>query len=164
MKKHGFIGLVFCVALFTGCQNAEAPKMTESEKQDVAQSVVDQADGNAILGEVSGDIELEGTWQDEISERATMSAARNADGSYDIEVSWANSADETASWRIHGTYDSVAGMLGYGDGEYVVRMLEYGKEIVSGPEVTAGVFTKSGEKLIWIDSKVENEAVFSKVE
>ena len=136
----------------------ETVEQAESEVQAVEDSIQ-----NEILSDFTGKMDLAGSWQDEISKRATMDVTANEDGSYDIVINWAGSATEKAVWQIHGTYDEVSGMLSYEDGQYSIHTWdENDNETVSDEEVTKGAFMKEGEKLRWQDSKNSEDGVFVK--
>lgn len=136
----------------------ETVEQAESEVQAVEDSIQ-----NEILSDFTGKMDLAGSWQDEISKRATMDVTANEDGSYDIVINWAGSATEKAVWQIHGTYDEVSGMLSYEDGQYSIHTWdENDNETVSDEEVTKGAFMKEGEKLRWQDSKNSEDGLFVK--
>ena len=108
-------------------------------------------------------MDLSGSWDDEVSKRASMDVTKNEDGSYDIMVHWGGSATETAIWEIHGEYDPVSGMLSYDDGNYSIHTFDdKGNETISGEEKTSGAFMKEGDKLRWQDSKNADAGLFSK--
>lgn len=137
----------------------ETVEQAESEVQAVEDSI-----RNEVLADFTGKMDLAGSWQDEVSKRATMDVTANEDGSYDIVVNWGGSATEKAVWQIHGTYDEVSGMLSYEDGRYSIHTWdENDNETVSDEEVTKGAFMKEGEKLRWQDSKNSEDGVFVKM-
>ena len=98
--------------------------------------------------------DLSGSWQDEISQRASMDVTRSGDGSYTLFVHWGSSATEASIWEIVGTFDE-SGTLTYEDGKYgVCTFDESGSETVSDEETTQGSFTLENGKLRWQDSQV----------
>ena len=136
----------------------ETVEQAESEVQAVEDSIQ-----NEVLSDFTGKMDLAGSWQDEVSKRATMDVTANEDGSYDIVINWGGSATEKAVWQIHGTYDEVSGMLSYEDGQYSIHTWdENNNETVSEEAVTKGVLMKEGEKLRWQDSKNSEDGVFVK--
>ena len=140
----------------------EAQETVEQAESDV--QAVEDSIQNEVLADFTGKMDLAGSWQDEVSKRATMDVTANEDGSYDIVINWAGSATEKAVWQIHGTYDEVSGMLSYEDGKYTVHTWdEKNNETVSGEEITKGVLMKEGEKLRWQDSKNSEDGVFVKM-
>ena len=145
---------------------AEAAEAAEKEVEAAEKEVEAAAEqGEEILQEFTGEMDLAGQWEDEVSQRASMDVTANEDGSYNILVHWGGSATETAIWEIHGTYDPVSGMLSYEDGAYSIHTVgEDGKETVSGEETTKGTFMKEGDKLRWSDSKNSDDGLFVKAE
>ena len=136
----------------------ETVTQAESEVQGVEQKT------DELLADFTGKMDLTGSWNDEVSKRATMDVTANEDGSYDIVINWGGSATEKAVWQIHGTYDEVSGMLSYEDGRYSIHTWdENDNETVSDEEVTKGAFMKEGEKLRWQDSKNSEDGVFVKM-
>ena len=110
-------------------------------------------------------MDLEGEWQDEVSQRATMDVTQDKDGTVKLVVHWASSATEASIWEITGTWDADGGMLSYDNGKYYVLTVdEDGKDTVSGKKTTKGAFLKEGKKLRWQDSLNEDDAVFVKPE
>ena len=121
-----------------------------------AESMVDD-----LLGDYTGEMDLSGSWQDEISQRATMEVTANDDGSYDILVNWGDSADKTLTWQIHGEYDPAGGMLGYEDAvSYYLVLDDSGKEKMTEQQTSHGAIMKEGDKLRWKDSRGDTECVF----
>lgn len=134
------------------------------EAENEAMTQAEEAE-EEILQEFAGEMDLSGSWDDEVSKRASMDVTRNEDGSYNILVHWGGSATETAIWEIHGVYDETSGMLTYDDGEYSIHTFtEDNQETVSGQETTKGSFMKEGEKLRWSDSKNSEDGIFVKVQ
>jgi hypothetical protein len=168
------LALVLSVSVLAAC-TTEQPEQEPAEQsvqeavdqpEDTAQDALEEADAvkEEVLENVAGAMDLTGSWEDEISQRAHMDVTKNADGSYNIVVSWGSSAWESAVWNIHGTYDETSGMLSYSDGAYSIHTWdEDGVETVSGEETTKGAFMKEGEKLRWQDSKNSDSGLFSKV-
>lgn len=141
-----------------------------NEAADQASEAAEQAmnEANQLLKEFQEsaveDVDLSGSWQDEISQRASMDVTKNDDGSYDILVHWGGSASETAIWEIHGTYDGAAGELLYNDGKYSIHTFdEDGTETISSEETTNGGFIMEDGKLRWKDSMNDSEGLFTKM-
>jgi len=117
-----------------------------------------------ILADYTGEIDLNGSWQDEVSQRATMDIEQAGTGTCHILIHWAGSAKEAAIWEISGTYDETAGMISYENGNYSVHTWDDNdEETISGLDVTKGALMKEGEKIRWSDSKNEDDCVFIKV-
>ena len=159
----------------TASDPVEVVENAENESQaltEEAQGAMEQAESEVeaaeqkkeeVLADFTGEMDLAGSWNDEVSKRATMDVTANEDGSYDIVINWAGSATEKAVWQIHGTYDEVSGMLSYEDGQYSIHTWdENDNETVSDEAVTKGAFMKEGEKLRWQDSKNSEDGVFVK--
>lgn len=120
-------------------------------------------DWKTIYGDGVERFYLSGSWQDEVSQRASMDVTKNSDGSYDIMVHWGASAWESAIWEIHGTYDEASGTLSYQDGKYYVHAVdENDQETIYGEETTTGAFIREDGKLRWKDSKNSEEGLFVK--
>ena len=181
MKKKLFIltTLIISVYAMTACgkgkteapaapQEAvqEAAKETEAAQEAAEETVketVEATEPENLLGDFVGDMDLSGSWDDEVSKRASMDVTKNEDGSYNILVHWGGSATETAIWSIHGEYNPTSGMLSYEDGVYSIHTFDdKGNETVSGEEKTKGAFMKEGDKLRWQDSKNTEDGLFSK--
>ena len=156
------------VAEQTEDQEDQAQALAEEAQETVEHAesevhAVEDSIQNEVLADFTGKMDLAGSWQDEVSKRATMDVTANEDGSYDIVVNWGGSATEKAVWQIHGTYDEVSGMLSYEDGRYSIHTWdENDNETVSDEEVTKGAFMKEGEKLRWQDSKNSEDGLFVK--
>ena len=117
-----------------------------------------------VLAEYTGNLDIAGSWQDEVSKRATMEVQEMDDGTCLVSISWGGSATESAEWVINGKYDPVSGMLSYTDGAYAIYTWDaQGNGSVSDEEVTKGALMMEGEKLRWQDSKLEKDAVFVKL-
>ena len=157
------------VAEQTEDQEDQAQALAEEAQETVEQAesevqVVEDSIQNEVLADFTGKMDLAGSWQDEVSKRATMDVTANEDGSYDIVINWGGSATEKAVWQIHGTYDEVSGMLSYEDGRYSIHTWdENDNETVYDEDGTKGAFMKEGEKLRWQDSKNSEDGVFVKM-
>ena len=178
MRKYDVrkIAVMTCAAVLaafslTACGSRKTDEVTPEE-------IIEQAESadSAIVAEVEeietealqdfvGEMDLTGSWENEISMRAGMDVVKNEDGSYDIHVHWGGSATETAIWEIHGTYDETSGMLSYEDGAYSIHTWdENNNETVHDEETTKGAFMKEGDKLRWQDSKNTEDGLFVKVD
>ena len=165
--------LVFALA---ACKKAapQEQELSEEEKSSIVASVEDQQQNilddatklsEELLDTFAGDMDLEGEWQDEVSQRATMDVTQDKDGTVKLVVHWASSATEASIWEITGTWDADGGILSYDNGKYYVLTVdEDGKDTVSGKKTTKGAFLKEGKKLRWQDSLNEDDAVFVKPE
>ena len=118
-KTFSILALVTGAAvMMTACSSGGAAQPAESNTAEAAEGAQAEADQAAadltaaeaeVLDEIAGPLDLSGSWEDEVSKRAVMSAARKKDGSYVITVSWGGSATEAAVWEIEGNYDEASG-------------------------------------------------------
>lgn len=171
MKKNlaVMLAVVTSALMITACGGKQENTTSGSTPADVvsASEAVSEVENttDAILEDFTGEMDLSGSWQDEISQRATMDATKNEDGTYTILVHWGGSATEAAIWEITGTYDETSGMLSYDNGSYSIHTFDdENNDTISDEETTSGAFMKEGEKLRWQDSKNSEDALFTKVE
>ena len=182
MKNKWLIAgaLVLSMLAFTACgrekeesfEEIDPEAVVEEAKQEVeetsekTQKEVEAADAMAeeFLSDFTDEMNLTGSWQDEVSQRATMDIEKALTGTYHILIHWASGAKETSIWEISGTYDETAGMISYENGNYSVHTWDDNdEETISGLDVTKGALMKEGEKIRWSDSKNEDDCVFIKV-
>ena len=105
-----------------------------------------------------------GSWQDEISRRASMDVTQDG-GRVEILVHWGGSATEAASWQISGEYDPETGALTYRDAKYsVIAWDENGNDTIIEEKTSSGAFTWEDGKLRWKDSLNEGEGLFVKLD
>jgi len=104
-----------------------------------------------------------GTWQDEVSQCASMDATQDGDH-VEILVHWGGSATEAASWEISGDYDPETGALAYEDARFTVTEWDDdGNDTVIEEKTSNGMFVWEGDKLRWTDSLNESEGLFVKL-
>ena len=161
--------LILSMLTFTACGKKKEESFEEVDPEAVveeAQKEVEEADAkkDEFLADFTGEMDLTGSWQDEVSQRATMDVEKFETGTYHILVHWSSGAKEASIWEISGTYDETSGMLSYENGNYTVHTWdENDKETISDEEVTKGTLMKEGDKLRWSDSKNEEDGLFVKV-
>ena len=172
--------LVLSMLAFTACgrkkeesfEEIDPEAVVEEAKQEVeetsekTQKEVEAADAMAeeFLSDFTDEMNLTGSWQDEVSQRATMDIEKALTGTYHILIHWASGAKENSIWEISGTYDETTGMISYENGNYSVHTWDDNdEETISGLDVTKGALMKEGEKIRWSDSKNEDDCVFIKV-
>jgi hypothetical protein len=161
--------LILSMLTFTACGKKKEESFEEVDPEAVveeAQKEVEEADAkkDEFLADFTGEMDLTGSWQDEVSQRATMDVEKAETGTYHILIHWASGAKEVSTWEISGTYDETSGMLSYENGNYTVHTWdENDKETISDEEVTKGTLMKEGDKLRWSDSKNEEDGLFVKV-
>lgn len=162
--KHLVTGvLIMSMLAFAACgkKQEDAANTVETAKEAVSEAVDKQEE---LLKDFTGEMDLTGSWQDEVSQRATMEIEKAETGTYHIMIHWSSGAKEASTWEISGTYDEKSGMLSYQDGEYCVHTWDdQDKETISGEEITQGALLKEGDKLRWQDSKNSTDAVFVKI-
>ena len=171
MKQKWLIigALIVCILALAGCGKKKEESFEEADPQaivDEAQKEVEEADAKAeeFLEDFTGEMDLTGSWQDEVSQRATMDVEKFETGTYYIHIHWSSGASEESLWEITGTYDETSGMLSYENGGYTVHTWdENDNETISEEGVTKGVLMKEGDKLRWSDSKNEEDCLFVKV-
>lgn len=144
----------------------ETGEMTEEEQDAMGRELEEQTDQmvddllsnaldmeNGFLDEFSGEMDLEGSWEDETSRRAMMDISMNEDGSCTAIIYWGGSAFETAVWEITGTYDPASGSLSYDSARHYCHVAkEDGTDEEVDETTTDGVLSKEGDKLLWQDS------------
>ena len=161
--------LILSMLTFTACGKKKEESFEEVDPEAVveeAQKEVEEADAkkDEFLADFTGEMDLTGSWQDEVSQRATMDVEKAETGTYHILIHWASGAKEASTWEISGTYDETSGMLSYENGNYTVHTWdENDKETISDEEVTKGTLMKEGDKLRWSDSKNAEDGLFVKV-
>ena len=161
--------LILSMLTFTACGKKKEESFEEVDPEAVveeAQKEVEEADAkkDEFLADFTGEMDLTGSWQDEVSQRATMDVEKAETGTYHILIHWASGAKEASTWEISGTYDETSGMLSYENGNYTVHTWdENDNETISEEGVTKGVLMKEGDKLRWSDSKNEEDCLFVKV-
>ena len=161
--------LVLSVMAFSACGKKKEENFEEVDPQavvDEVQKEVEEADAkkDEFLEDFTGEMDLTGSWQDEVSQRATMDVEKAETGTYHILIHWASGAKEASTWEISGTYDETSGMLSYENGGYTVHTWdENDNETISEEDVTKGALMKEGDKIRWSDSKNEEDCVFVKV-
>lgn len=161
--------LILSMLTFTACGKKKEESFEEVDPEAVveeAQKEVEEADAkkDEFLADFTGEMDLTGSWQDEVSQRATMDVEKSETGTYHILIHWASGAKEASTWEISGTYDETSGMLSYENGNYTVHTWdENDNETISEEEVTKGTLMKEGDKLRWSDSKIEEDGLFVKV-
>jgi len=161
--------LILSMLTFTACGKKKEESFEEVDPEaavEEAQKEVEEADAkkDEFLADFTGEMDLTGSWQDEVSQRATMDVEKAETGTYHILIHWASGAKEASTWEISGTYDETSGMLSYENGNYTVHTWdENDKETISDEEVTKGTLMKEGDKLRWSDSKIEEDGLFVKV-
>ena len=127
MKKKLFIltTLIISVYAMTACggkqetpaapQEAvqEAAKEAEAAQQAAEETVKEAAEAaepENLLGDFVGDMDLSGSWEDEVSKRASMDVTKNEDGSYSIHT-----VDDKGNETISGEEKTSGAFMKEGD-------------------------------------------------
>ena len=55
-----------------------------NEETEAVQEVIEQTEADSVLEDFTGDMDLSGSWDDEVSKRASMDVTKNEDGSYTL--------------------------------------------------------------------------------
>ena len=118
-----------------------------------ATSILPDTETPSTISVVSG---YNGTWQDEVSKRATMTVDENGDGTYSIEITWGNGAASSEVWTMTAI-DMGNGTWMYRDCSHVTE--NWLSEEISNSETVAengtGFFdvveTGNTVKLVWTD-------------
>ncbi|MBR1708601.1 MAG: hypothetical protein IJ719_07230 [Clostridia bacterium] len=119
--------------------------------------------GAAEQGSGERMISYAGSWEDEVSKRASMDATQ--DGTHvEILVHWGGSAFSAATWQISGEMDPMTGNLTYSSSKYTISEWdEEGNETIIDEQTSSGAFLWQGEKLRWQDSLNTDEGLFVKL-
>ena len=110
--------------------------------------------------------DLAGDYQDEISQRATLTLEKTDEENYSIGINWSVSSFEGVYWTMTGQFDGET--LSYSDGEcHYYKMDENGE--TETDEVTesglSGSFKLTDEgKLEWTGATEDETGVFVKIE
>lgn len=108
---------------------------------------------------------IEGEYQDEVSQRAMLTMTKTEGNAYDFVISWSSSATETTTWEGSGEFDGEK--LEYTDG--VCETTTYDDNGVAsesvGGDPVSGTFTLTDEgKLEWVGVNDGETGTFVKLE
>ena len=108
---------------------------------------------------------IEGEYQDEVSQRAMLTMTKTEGNAYDFVISWSSSATETTTWEGSGEFDGKK--LEYTDG--VCETVVYDENGVAtesmGGDPVSGTFTLTDEgKLEWVGVNDGETGTFVKLE
>lgn len=95
--------------------------------------------------------ELEGVYDDVVSQRASAEVKRNDDGTYYIQIFWGSSAFESYIWSMNASYEASSNRLVYNDCKEIIQTYSE-DDGTSSEEVYAngeGFFEIDGTKLKW---------------
>lgn len=89
-------------------KQTEEQQKEEEEKKDAEEDLL-----KAVVP--PEDFELAGEYQDETSQRATMTITPDGEDHYQVEISWGDSDTQTTVWAFEGDFDREGGLLSYKD-------------------------------------------------
>jgi len=106
-------------------------------------------------------LQLAGSWQDSVSQRATMDITPLGGDDYAVLISWSSSASETTSWTFSGHFDQATKRLDYTDATKTnLVFADDGTEETStvvGQNGTGALIYEDG-KLRWQDDEQEADS------
>jgi len=160
MKKT-VTALTLSAILLAGCSSSASPSAvntpvpgTDSLKPDGTTTTEQE-----LIHQVSGDMQLVGTWLDKEDSRIILSIIESEKNVYELAVSWPKSDSESEEWFMHGSYDPSSGMLSYSDGLHQIN----GEAVKDENHTGTGTFMKEGpDTLRWKDDPTGNERVFER--
>ena len=96
--------LILSMLTFTACGKKKEESFEEVDPEAVveeAQKEVEEADAkkDEFLADFTGEMDLTGSWQDEVSQRATMDVEKAETGTYHILIHWASGASAEPMMR-----------------------------------------------------------------
>ena len=102
----------------------------------------------------------EGRWADEIAGRCVITFEVREPGSYNVDVSWSNSAFETARWKMTGNA-TANNSLNYTDGHYWLESYTSETDFVMSDEVftQTGTFSLQDGKLNWFNDQTGEHTI-----
>ena len=126
--RNRFIAILIAAGLLlalTACHKTENVEVTTTaavvtelpdEETTAAEDTTkdsEQTSKTASTTVVKNQISLTGTWNDRVSQRATMEVRGGKDQSYQIHIHWGSTAFETDDWTMTGTFNDSTGELTY---------------------------------------------------
>ena len=166
------LALIMSLGLLAACggkgaqSTAENPAASAQEQAEPAsEAPVEEADGLTVYDFV-------GDWQDEISQRASMTilaAGYDEYGDAHVRIHWGNSAFDAVVWDLYAAFDEASGRLYYANGsKELVSFPDGGEEQVELlADDAEGTFTFDADgKLVWNDTAggESNEGLFVRIE
>lgn len=161
MKRFTALLLITLLALtMTSCRininlNKQAEEPEQEEEQQIPEDPEDTAEDVLKAVVPPDDFDLVGEYQDETSQRATMTVTPDGEDHYQVEIVWGGSATEMAVWTFEGDFDYASGMLTYDNGRKVIDDFKedgsQSEEVVY--EGSKGALMYYDEGLHWQDDK-----------
>lgn len=129
------------VEVSTTAAVTEEVETTAEEETTEAEETSKTADKTVI----KNDVNLVGTWDDKMSQRATMEIRGGTGKTYQIHVHWSSTAFEADNWTMTGTFNDTTGELTYKDCKRVTTTLNE----ADGPEEEEVHYTNGTGKFIY---------------
>ena len=107
--------MVLALAACHKTENVEvsttAPVVTEEVETTAAEetSEAEEESKTADKTVIKNDVNLVGTWDDKMSQRATMEIRGGKGKTYQIHVHWGSTAFESDNWTMTGTFNDTTG-------------------------------------------------------
>lgn len=152
------LALTLVLAL-TACQKTEDVTISTTEPVVTAapstteKSKTEKTDKSAGTTVIKNDIKLTGTWDDRISQRATMEVRGGKDQKYQIHVHWGSTAFESEDWTMTGTFNDSTGELTYKNCTRKTITLEG-----EGPETETVKYTDGTGKFLYKNGELNWQA------
>ncbi len=143
--------LVLALAACHKTENVEvsttAPVVTEEVETTAAEetSEAEEESKTADKTVIKNDVNLVGTWDDKMSQRATMEIRGGKGKTYQIHVHWGSTAFESDNWTMTGTFNDTTGELTYKDCKRVTTTLNE----EDGPETEEVHYTNGTGKFLY---------------
>lgn len=139
------------VEVSTTAATTEAVETTAAEETTTeAEKTSETKEKTVIKNEVS----LVGTWDDKMSQRATMEVRGGKNHTYQIHVHWSSTAFEADDWTMTGTFNDSTGELTYKDCKRVTITLRED----DGPEEEEVHYTNGTGKFLYKNGELSWQA------
>lgn len=121
-------------------------------------TVVGQAAPSAGTAQTAS---FDGRWAEELSGRCQITFTYRAPGSYNVDVTWSNSAYERSCWKMTGNASNNSTLV-YTDGHYWIETYTDPYNYLVSNEIfgETGYFYLQGGKLLWVNNRTGQSAVF----
>lgn len=178
--KNRFFAIVLALAMvlaLAACHKTDnvevsttAPVVTEEVETTEATETTaaeEETTKSADKTVIKNDVNLVGTWDDKMSQRATMEIRGGKDQTYQIHVHWSSTAFESDDWTMTGTFNDTTGELTYKNCKRVTITLDEAdgpeEETVHYTNGTGKFLYKNGELSWHADNDADvNDCVFAR--
>ena len=138
--------MVLALAACHKTENVEvsttAPVVTEEVETTAAEETSEAEEESKTADKT---VILVGTWDDKMSQRATMEIRGGKGKTYQIHVHWGSTAFESDNWTMTGTFNDTTGELTYKDCKRVTTTLNE----EDGPETEEVHYTNGTGKFLY---------------